>query len=248
MSSPSPSATPALASATPLRGLALNNPPPPALLRARPQSGGGARGLTADTPSTAESADDDLLSPSFVRVDRAFDLTATAREATASVSPLDGLPDEQVVVLELAEDGGTTITTAGALRCRQELWQTAKEKRLNRQRESAAAEQRERLRELRTVLAGKAFRVERCVRVASPARGTRLLGENLDIFLSVLLSLISNLPLLAGQPVVAVLKRLVLDVVRRRLDPCLVPGLAALAPDAPLASLLARLPPRTDLA
>jgi hypothetical protein len=452
--SPSPSATPALASATPLRGLPLNDPPPPALLRATPQPGGGARGLTADIPSTAESAGDDLLSPSFVRVDRAFDLTATAREATASVSPLDGLPDEQVVVLELAEDGGTTITTAGALRSRQEIWQTAatlrgqrglapaqlfsrlysltfgddgvqreveehlrklarerlgqavdevidisaswvatkvllkviearlpsppglhrwrggaietasplqaddpalgadaergllvfvhgtgsctqgsfgelaspaagvwpllasafgermfgfeqhtfsvspidnalalarslprgarlhlvshgagglvtdllcaarlddelieayrhppaKEERLTRQRESAAAEQRERLRELRTVLAEKAFRVERCVRVASPARGTRLLGENLDIFLSVLLSLISNLPLLAGQPVVAVLKRLVLDVVRRRLDPCLVPGLAALSPDAPLASLLARLPARTDLA
>ncbi|MEB3261259.1 MAG: CHAT domain-containing protein [Cyanobacteriota bacterium] len=446
-------AAPAPAPAMPLRGVALSDPPPPALLRTTPPPS-GARGLDAPNASAPGSPADALLATSFVRVERAFDLTATAREATASVSPLDGLPDEQVVVLELVEEGGTTITTAGALRSRQELWQVAatlgnqrglaparlfsrlyslafsddsvqreveerlrslarerlgeaveevidisasrvattvllkviearlpsppglhrwrggaigtepplqaedpglaadaergllvfvhgtgsstsgsfgelasptagvwplltsvfgermfgfeqhtfsvspidnalalarslprgarlhlvshgsgglvvdllcaarldddlidayhhppaKEERLTRQRELAAAEQRERLRELRTVLADKAFRVERCVRVASPARGTRLLGENLDIFLSVLLSLISSLPLLAGQPVVAVLKRLVLDVVRRRLDPCLVPGLATLAPDAPLATLLARLPARTDLA
>jgi hypothetical protein len=56
---------------------------------------------------------------------------------------------------------------------------------------------------------------------ASPASGSRLLGDNLDIVLSVLLSLISSLPALAGQPVVAVLKRVVMDVMRRRLDPCL---------------------------
>lgn len=434
-----------------LRGVALDNPPPPVLLGPQPGPGGQARGITPE----AAGPGDDLLSSAYVRVDRAFDLSTTAREAIPSMlSPLDDLTDDQVVVLELVEDGGTVITTAGDLRRRQELWAAAsaptsqrglaptglfsrlysltfgddslqreveqrlqslvrerlgqaieealsirvswlatrlllqriedslpsppglhrwrggaigdqaplqaedpalradaahglllfvhgtgsstegsfgelatpavqawpllesaygtriyafeqrtfsvspidnalalarslpvgarlhlvshgsgglvadllcaegiddalieayrfppaKEKGLTRQREAAAAEQRERLRELRGVLAEKAFRIERYLRVASPARGSRLLGENLDIFLSILLSLISRLPGLAGQPVVAVLKRLVLDVVRLRLDPCLVPGLAALAPDTPLAALLAQLQPRSTLA
>ncbi|MFN9545599.1 MAG: CHAT domain-containing protein [Cyanobacteriota bacterium] len=451
---PPPALEPALPPPSVLRGVALENPPPPALLR--PQARPAGRDVGASPLATAQMPDEDLLSPAFVRVDRAFDLTASAREATAIVSPLTDLPDEQVVVLELVEDGGTAITTAGDLRRRQEHWlstaaatsqsqrgvvptglfsrlytltfgddglQRVVEQRLKAlareqlgeavgeaiqinaswlatklllkltedrlpcppglyrwrggasgggpplaaddptlradaacgllvfvhgtgsnsqagfgelatagagiwpllesaygeriygfeqqtfsaspidnalalaqslpcgarlnlvshgsgglvadllcaegiedalieayrypsaektkqtsQRDAAAAEQRERLRQLRGVLAEKALRIERYVRVASPARGSRLLGDNLDLFLSVLLSLISGLPALAGQPAVAVLKRLVLDVVRRRLDPCLIPGLAALAPDAPLAALLDRLPPRSGLA
>lgn len=438
--------------ATALQGVALDNPPPLALLSPRPGAGGRGRGESAATEAAA--AEDDLLSPAYVRVDRAFDLSTTAQEASARVSPLATLPDDQVVVLELVEDGGTAITTVGQVRQRQDLWLAAsadslqrgvaptrlfsrlytltfgtddvereveeqvktlardrlgkaveeeftirgswlatklllqriedrlpcppglhrwrggtigseaplqaddpalqaeaakgllvfvhgtgsstqgsfgelatpavgvwpllegafgeriygfeqhtfsvspidnalalarslpagarltlvshgsgglvadllgaagidealieayryppaKEEELSRQRDAAAADQREQLRELRGVLAKKAFRIERYLRVASPASGSRLLGDNLDIVLSVLLSLISSLPALAGQPVVAVLKRVVLDVVRRRLDPCLVPGLAAMAPDAPLAHLLAGLPPRSDLA
>ncbi|MFN7677701.1 MAG: esterase/lipase family protein, partial [Cyanobacteriota bacterium] len=116
------------------------------------------------------------------------------------------------------------------------------------QQEEAAAEQRERLRELRGVLDEKAFQVERYLRVACPARGTRLLGDNLDVFLSILLALLGGLTPLSGQPLMALLKRLVLEVVRNRLDPALVPGLAAMVPDTPLAAFLAQLKPRPGLA
>ena len=437
-----------------LRGVELDNAPLPALLRTEPAAAKSVRGAGASDDEEAPTPAEDLLSPAFVRVDRAFDLTGSTREATAAVSPLADLPDEQVVVLELVEDGGTAITTAGQLRERQERWldspgdtthrglaparlfsrlysltfgddglqkeierqlkklvrerlkealgevvtingswlatklllkgiedrlpcppglhrwrggaivdqaplqadtptlqadatkgllvfvhgtgastegsfgelaapasgvwpllesafgeriygfeqrtfsvspidnalalaqslprgarlsvvshgggglvadllcaeriddalidayryQPGKTTQLTAQRDAVAAEQQERLRQLRGVLAEKALRIERYVRVACPARGSLLLGDNLDIYLSILLSLLSSLPPLAGSPAVAILKRLVLEVVRRRLDPCLVPGLAALAPDAPLAALLAQLPPRKGLA
>jgi len=119
---------------------------------------------------------------------------------------------------------------------------------LEEQRREALAEQREKLRELRALLAKKRLRIERYVRVACPARGTMLLGSHLDLFLSGLLSLIGMVPLLAGNPVYAVVKRVVLEIVRRRTDPGLVPGLAAMLPDSPFGALLAQAAPRSGLA
>ena len=118
---------------------------------------------------------------------------------------------------------------------------------LGEQRKEAQDIQQQQLRQLRTLLAQKGFCVERYVRVACPARGTKLLGTHLDLFLSGLLSLVGMVPLLAGNPVYTVLKRVVLELVKRRTHPALVPGLAAMLPDSPLGALLAQAPLRKDL-
>ncbi|MEB3322584.1 MAG: CHAT domain-containing protein, partial [Synechococcaceae cyanobacterium] len=104
------------------------------------------------------------------------------------------------------------------------------------------AEQRGQLTELLGLLREKNLRIERYLRVAAPARGTRLVGSHLDVFLSALLGLIGAVPLLAAGPVPAALRRLLLEMVRLRADPRLVPGLEALLPDGPLAAFLAEAP------
>ena len=53
-----------------------------------------------------------------------------------------------------------------------------------RLREKVVAEEQAKLRELRELLDSKKLQIERYVRVASPARGTTLLSDNLDVFLS----------------------------------------------------------------
>lgn len=100
-------------------------------------------------------------------------------------------------------------------------------------------EQRQMLGELRNLLREKELNIERYVRVASPARGTRLVGSHLDIFLSALLTVIGAVPILSGNPIYAAVKRMVLEIVRLRTDPRLVPGLEAILPDSPLGAFLA---------
>lgn len=110
--------------------------------------------------------------------------------------------------------------------------------------ETVVAEDRRKLRALRKLLAEKAFHVERYVRVACPARGTKLLSDNLDVFLSGLLSLMTTLvgavagP--AGGAVLSAFKRIVLEIADKRLDPHLIPGIEAMLSDAPMGALLAR--------
>jgi CHAT domain-containing protein/pimeloyl-ACP methyl ester carboxylesterase len=111
-------------------------------------------------------------------------------------------------------------------------------------REAVAAEEQRKLRELRQLLAEKDLRIERYVRVACPARGTALLSDNLDVFLSGLLSLMSSIVgAVAGpgaSPVLSAFKRIVLEIADKRLDPHLVPGIEAMLTDAPMGALLAR--------
>ena len=125
--------------------------------------------------------------------------------------------------------------------------------------EREAQEERERLRVIRdTMLAGKII-VQRYVRVASPARGTRFLSENLDAALSDFLSLlqwgggalVGAAATALGGPVageafgrgasscLGVVKRLTLEIAGRRIDPRLIPGIAAMRVDSPLAAFLA---------
>lgn len=96
---------------------------------------------------------------------------------------------------------------------------------------------RRQLRALDKELSARSFRVERYVRVASPARGSLLAGSNLDTFLSLLLHLIGLIPVLQV-PVYAVAKRIILQIIKSRTDPRLVPGIEALVPSAPLAALI----------
>ncbi len=118
---------------------------------------------------------------------------------------------------------------------------------LDAELERADAADRERLRELAAVLALRRFHIERYVRVACPARGTRLASANFDVFMSGLLSLIGLVPTLAGSPFYAAFKRVVLEVARNRTRPECVPGIEAMLPDAPLGRLLLAARPVKDL-
>jgi CHAT domain-containing protein/pimeloyl-ACP methyl ester carboxylesterase len=119
-----------------------------------------------------------------------------------------------------------------------------------------AQEERDRLRAIMEKL--RHIQVERYVRVACPARGTRLLSENLDVALSDFLNvmqvgggaLVGLAASALGGPVagetfgkgassaLGVLKRLVLEIANRRMDPRMVPGIAAMCIDSPLAAFL----------
>ncbi|KAI5912356.1 CHAT domain-containing protein [Azoarcus sp. PA01] len=118
--------------------------------------------------------------------------------------------------------------------------ETAQQKRL---RELVAAREQDSLRALRQELADKNFRIERYIRVACPARGTSLLTDNLDVFLSGLLSLMTKVvgaatgP--AGSAALSAFRRIVLEIAARRIDPRFLPGIEAMLTDAPMARLLA---------
>lgn len=115
-----------------------------------------------------------------------------------------------------------------------------------------AADEQRKLRALRDLLAEKNFQIERYVRVACPARGTTLLSDNIEVFLSGLLSLMSSVVgAVAGPgaaPVLSAFKRIVLEIADKRLDPHLVPGIEAMLTDAPMGSLLARAPRKQGVA
>ncbi|BAL23837.1 CHAT domain-containing protein [Azoarcus sp. KH32C] len=118
--------------------------------------------------------------------------------------------------------------------------ESAREKRL---RDLVSAHDQESLKALRDELATKNFQIERYVRVACPARGTRLLSDNLDVFLSGLLSLMGKLvgavtgP--AGGAVLSAFKRIVLEIADKRIDARIVPGIEAMLTDGPMSTLLA---------
>ena len=120
------------------------------------------------------------------------------------------------------------------------------------------------LTELIKLLRTKRFQIKRYVRVAAPARGTALLTDNLEVFLSGLLNLIRKAggwtasavvganagPAAAAEAKaatdkgIAVLTRIVLEIANRRLDPRLLPGIEAMLPDAAMGMLLASAPHR----
>src|SRR5204862_5719095 len=88
---------------------------------------------------------------------------------------------------------------------------------------------------------------ERYVRVASPARGTRLASGNFDVFLSGLLSLMGWVPAFKGNPVYSAFKRVVIEIARNRTKPNLVPGIEAMLPGSPMARFLASATPQDGL-
>lgn len=125
--------------------------------------------------------------------------------------------------------------------------------------EREAAEERQRLRQIVRLLGERRISVERYVRVACPARGTRFLSDNLDVALSDFLNLMkwgggALVGVVAGAlggPAAAesfghgassafgVVNRLILEIAGRRIDPRMIPGIAAMRVDSPLAAFLA---------
>ena len=110
--------------------------------------------------------------------------------------------------------------------------------------ERAYAEQRERLADLAALVKARGIRVERYVRVASPARGTRLASGNIDVFLSGLLTLVGQVPFLKASPLYSAFKRVVIEIAKNRTRPQLVPGIEAMLPESPMARLLRAAPVR----
>ena len=111
----------------------------------------------------------------------------------------------------------------------------------------AHEEQRAQLRTLARLLREKQLQVQRYVRCASPAQGTRLASANFDLFLSGILTLIGQVPYFFGNPLYSAFKRVVIEIARNRTNPHLVPGIEAMLPDAPMARLLRDAPPRLPL-
>ena len=118
----------------------------------------------------------------------------------------------------------------------------AENARVMRELDGAHAEQRALLRELAAELRAKRFVIGRYVRVASPAQGTKLASANFDLFLSSLLTLIGQVPYFFGNPLYSAFKRAVLEIAKNRTNPHLVPGIEAMLPDAPMATLLRAAP------
>jgi hypothetical protein len=114
----------------------------------------------------------------------------------------------------------------------------AEAERVGGELDPAHAEQRQQLRHLAGELRAKKLVLQRYVRVASPAQGTRLASGNLDLFLSGLLTLIGQVPFFFGSPLYSAFKRVVLEVARKRTNAHLVPGIEAMLPESPMARLL----------
>ncbi len=104
--------------------------------------------------------------------------------------------------------------------------------------DAAHAEQREQLRELAKTLRERRINVQRYVRAASPASGTKLASGNFDVFLSGLLNLIGAVPFFFGNPVYSAFKRIAIEIAKNRTNAHLVPGIEAMLPDSPMARLL----------
>lgn len=106
--------------------------------------------------------------------------------------------------------------------------------------EPATAAQRALMHTLASRLGARQPVVQRYVRIASPAAGSLWLDEHPDLFLSLLLGQVGQVPQMAGRPVHTALRRAVIELVARQIDLREVPGLEALLPAAPLARLLLR--------
>ncbi|RYU58189.1 CHAT domain-containing protein [Methylolobus aquaticus] len=137
--------------------------------------------------------------------------------------------------------------------------------RLKSWREAAAEQERDKLRQLLTALRQRRLVIDRYVRVACPARGTALLSDNLDLFLSGLLTLVRKFGAwssgavagLVATPAAGVaaraaadrwlqcLARVVLEIAEKRLQPQVVPGIEAMLPEAPMGMFLGLAPCRT---
>ena len=123
----------------------------------------------------------------------------------------------------------------------------AETQRIKRDLGDAHKGQRAALDTLLALRVQRAVVVQRYVRVASPAAGTKLASGNFDLFLSALLTLVGQVPFFFGSPFYAALKRVVLEIVKKRTDPHLVPGIEAMLPDSPMARLLQMAPVQAGL-
>ncbi len=113
--------------------------------------------------------------------------------------------------------------------------------------EQADAKDRRDLLALATECREKRFRVGRYVRVAAPVNGTMLVGSNLDLWLSMLLTLFGFVTTLQATPYYLALRRIVLEIARNRTDANRVPGIEAMLPGSAVSRLLRLATPSAGL-
>lgn len=104
--------------------------------------------------------------------------------------------------------------------------------------EQADAKDRRDLLALAAEWRDKRFKVGRYVRVAAPVNGTLLAGSNLDLFLSLFLTLFGLVTTLQATPHYLALRRIVLEIARHRADANRVPGIEAMLPGSAVSRLL----------
>jgi hypothetical protein len=105
-----------------------------------------------------------------------------------------------------------------------------------------SAKVRGELAQLNELLKARRPRVERFVRVACPVRGTTLASQRLDVYLSILFNLLSDVS--AHVPglgtALDIFAELVMAIAKERANPAVLPGLEAMMPESPLVRLLNR--------
>jgi pimeloyl-ACP methyl ester carboxylesterase len=89
---------------------------------------------------------------------------------------------------------------------------------------------------LNELLATRAPRVTRFVRIACPAGGTTLASGRLDIYLSLMVTLLGKIP--AVGPILGAVGDLLATAAKLRTDPDALPGLEAQMPDSPFIRIL----------
>ena len=99
------------------------------------------------------------------------------------------------------------------------------------------------LTQLHALLRERRVTVRNHFRVATPLLGTPLAGRRLDRWLSFALGALGALTPLGADPAYGFFKRTALEIVRRKGDASMLPGLAAMDPDAPLVRALAQREP-----
>lgn len=102
------------------------------------------------------------------------------------------------------------------------------------------------MRELIEVLAGKRLQVERFVRVACPARGTKLASQRINDFFSGILNLLEYLPWMKVHPLADFARSTLLALLKYPTDPEKLPGIEAMMPAAPLIKMLNNLSLTTE--
>ena len=120
-------------------------------------------------------------------------------------------------------------------------------RRVIRELDGAHREQRQQLGALVERLRERQLTIQRYVRVAAPASGTKLAGGNIDLFLSGLLTLIGGVPAFFGNPLYSAFRRIVLEIAKNRTNPHLVPGIEAMLPDSPMAPFLTSVQPKAGI-
>lgn len=88
------------------------------------------------------------------------------------------------------------------------------------------------------IVSRKQFQIERFVRVACPARGTKLASQRFNDFFSTILDLFKYLPWLQANPLVDFVRSTFLALLKYPTDPQKLPGIEAQMPEAPLIKML----------